>query len=327
MEAQPGKPCCTPSKDGGDAQAGARDGDLEAIQPGPRAGSRENMARLEGESFLMGSEGPECWVADGEGPVRQVTLDPFYIDRCCVTNREFEEFVEDTGYVTESERFGWSFVFFNQIPNAHRKRTQYVSVQGVPWWARVDKADWRRPGGPGTNIRKKMDHPVVQVSWSDAVAYCRWAGKRLPTEAEWEYAARGGLEQKNYPWGDELTPGGKHRCNIWQGRFPEEDTGEDGYTGTSPARSFKANEFGLYNSAGNVWEWIADYWSPDYHGHPGASTRENPVGPPSGDRRVIRGGSFLCHHSYCNRYRVAARSSNTPDSATCHTGFRCAANA
>jgi len=276
-----------------------------------------------GGRFLMGSDGPEIWAADGEGPVRAVTLDRFWMDRTCVSNAQFEEFVEATGYRTEAERFGWSFVFHNQIPKAHRKRMVYQHVQGSEWWARVEKADWRRPGGPGTNIRKLGQHPVVHVSWNDAQAFATWMGKRLPTEAEWEFAARGGLEQAVYPWGDELTPGGKHFCNIWQGRFPQEDTAEDGYAGTAPVKSFRANGHGLYNVSGNVWEWVQDWFSPNWHQ---TGPRENPQGPESGSNRVIRGGSFLCHHSYCNRYRVSARSSNTPDSATCHMGFRLAMN-
>jgi formylglycine-generating enzyme required for sulfatase activity len=160
----------------------------------------------------------------------------------------------------------------------------------------------------------------VHVSWNDASAYADWAGKRLPTEAEWEYAARGGLEQKLYPWGDDLTPAGRHLCNIWQGEFPTHDTAEDGYAGTCPVDAFPPNGFELYSVAGNVWEWCLDWFSPDFHR---IATRVNPVGPPSGTAKVMKGGSYLCHASYCNRYRVAARTSNTPDSSTTNTGFRC----
>jgi len=311
-----GKSCCAPSSD-----RALTSGDESAIASGPNAGSKEGMVRLEGGNFLMGAKGPEIWVADGEGPVREINIDSFWIDRTTVTNDDFAAFVEATGYVTEAETYGWSFVFHNQIPKGHRKHVQLVNVEGTSWWARLDKADWRKPGGPGTNIKKLGDYPVVHVSWNDAQAYAQWMGKRLPTEAEWEFAARGGLEQKIYPWGDELLPEGKHRCNIWQGNFPHEDTAEDGYAGTAPAKSFRANDFGLYHCVGNVWEWTADWFSPGWHLK---GDRKNPKGPDSGTARVIRGGSFLCHDSYCNRYRNSARTHNTPDSSTCHTGIRLA---
>ncbi|MCB1230706.1 MAG: formylglycine-generating enzyme family protein [Verrucomicrobiae bacterium] len=323
-QSPPPKGCCTPAANRGGCSPVSEHPELGRS---PNAGSRVGMVEVPGGPFLMGAEGPECWVADGEGPVREVTLSPFRIDRTCVTNAQFGEFIEATGYATEAERFGWSFVFYNQIPKSHRKQMQFDTVLGLQWWAKVEKADWRKPGGPGTNIRKKAEHPVVHVSWNDASAYAAWAGKRLPSEAEWERAARGGLVQKRYAWGDELTPDGKHRCNIWQGRFPDEDTGEDGWIGTAPARSFRANEFGLYNVAGNVWEWCADWFSPSWHLTESDATRNDPRGPENGQSRVIRGGSFLCHESYCNRYRVGARTANTPDSSTCHQGFRCAMDA
>jgi len=264
------------------------------------------MVQLVGGSFLMGADGPETWPSDREGPVRKVKVEPFWIDQTTVTNDQFAAFIEATGYVTEAGQYGWSFVFHNQIPKQHRKHVQLVDVEGTAWWARLDKADWKKPGGPGTNLKRIGDHPVVHVSWNDAAAYASWSGKRLPTETEWEFAARGGLEQKIYPWGDEFMPEGKHRCNIWQGKFPHEDLGDDGYAGTAPAKSFRANGYGLYHCVGNVWEWTADWFA----------------GPGTG--RVIRGGSYLCHDSYCNRYRNSARTKNTPDSSTGHTGFRCA---
>jgi formylglycine-generating enzyme required for sulfatase activity len=167
----------------------------------------------------------------------------------------------------------------------------------------------------------RLDHPVVHVSWNDIQAYCIWAGKRLPTEAEWEYAARGGLEGKLFPWGDELEPGGEHRMNVWQGAFPAENTGADGFHGTCPVDRFPPNGFGLHNMTGNVWEWCSDWFHPSFHTR---DTRTNPQGPLRGASRSTRGGSYLCHHSYCERYRVAARNSLTPDSTTGNTGFRCA---
>jgi len=282
------------------------------------------MVSLEGGLFLMGTDSPEAWIQDGEGPVREVTLPPFHIDVCAVTNRQFEEFVSSTNYQTEAERFGWSYVFHLLVPKAVVKRGAARTLPGLDWWLGVEGACWRRPEGPGSNVRKRLDHPVIHVSWNDAAAFAAWAGKRLPTEAEWEFAARGGLVQKIYPWGDELTPGGRHMCNIWQGNFPHQNSEEDGYLSTAPARSFKPNGYGLYNVSGNVWEWVSDWFSPAFPAH---GPRIAPRGPENGEQKTMRGGSYLCHHSYCNRYRVAARTGNTPDSSTGNCGFRCALDA
>ena len=282
------------------------------------------MVRLAGGDFLMGTESEAGFPADGEGPVREVTIDPFYIDVHAVTNRRFMGFVEKSGYKTEAEKFGWSFVFHKQLPREKYDRLVDDMAAGHEWWCKVRGADWQHPEGPDSNVSERMDYPVTHVSWKDAAAYCRWAGKRLPTEAEWEYAARGGREQRLYPWGDELTPGGRHLCNVWQGRFPEHDTAEDGYAGPSPVEAFPANDYEIFSITGNVWEWCSDWWDPQYHV---LATRANPVGPPSGLSKVIRGGSYLCHESYCNRYRVAARTSNTPDSTTINLGFRCVRDA
>ncbi|MBB6733617.1 formylglycine-generating enzyme family protein [Cohnella zeiphila] len=284
--------------------------------------SKDGMAYLKGGIFLMGTDDEEGFPDDGEGPVREVELSPFYIDPEAVTNEKFAEFVEDTGYVTEAEQFGWSFVFHLFVTEEVKKNDARV-VPGTPWWLAVNGADWRRPEGGRSSCEERMDHPVIHISWNDAVAYCRWAGKRLPTEAEWEYAARGGLVQKRYPWGDLLKPNGQHRCNIWQGEFPSKNNAADGYVGTAPVRSYLPNGYGLYNMVGNVWEWCSDWFSPSAAKH---SKRKNPKGPAMGSNRVMRGGSYLCHSSYCNRYRVAARSSNTPDSSTGNLGFRCAAD-
>jgi len=271
----------------------------------------------------MGTDSDDAFQDDGEGPVREVTLDPFWIDRYPVTNELFSRFVQETQYATEAETFGWSYVFWAHLPKARFRELVEDTVAAAPWWCKVRGASWSRPEGPGSNLTSRENHPVVHVSWNDALRFCAWSGQRLATEAEWEYAARGGLVQKLYPWGDRLRPAGQHRCNIWQGRFPEQDTGDDGYAGTCPVDAFPPNAFGLYSVTGNTWEWCADWFDPAFHLQAG---KVNPQGPREGSARVLKGGSFLCHKSYCNRYRVAARSSNTPDSSTAHMGFRCAQN-
>lgn len=290
--------------------------------PPLRLGDPTGMVRVEGGSFLMGGVSIRGFPADGEGPVREVRLKPFLIDCCAVTNAGFAEFIAATGYTTEAERYGWSFVFHLFVPREIALRTKRPPQ--TPWWHAVEGASWRYPEGPGSEIGERMHHPVIHVSWNDAVAYSRWSGRRLPTEAEWEYAARGGLVQKVYPWGDTLTPDGEHRCNIWQGRFPYQNTAADGYLGTAPAGAYPPNSYGLFNMVGNTWEWCSDWFSARFHVN---GPRGDPHGPPEGETKVMRGGSYLCHASYCNRYRVAARSSNTPDSSTGNIGFRCAADA
>ncbi len=291
-------------------------------------GSTDGMALIPGGEFLMGTDDPGGFPADGEGPIRGVRVNPFYMDACAVTNNQFDAFARDTGYKTDAERFGWSFVF-HMFVGAKARRTANQAAAEAPWWWVINGAYWRRPEGPGSNLKRRWNHPVTHISWNDALEYCKWAGKRLPTEAEWEYAARGGLAQKRYAWGDELTPGGEHRCNIWQGVFPDENSADDGYKGTAPVDAYEPNGFGLYNVAGNVWEWTHDWFSPTFHVDAGGSegARDNPQGPPRGQAKTIRGGSYLCHDSYCNRYRVAARTSNTPDSSTGNLGFRCARDA
>jgi len=286
------------------------------------------MVRIGGGRFLMGSDSDVGFPEDGEGPVRQVTVDPFYVDRHAVTNAEFLEFVQETGYTTDAERFGWSFVFESFCNDADRDCV-LRHVDAAPWWVAVEGAAWFYPGGPAASVLddgELLKHPVTHVSWRDAAAYAEWAGKRLPTEAEWEYAARGGHEQRRFPWGDRLTPDGELRCNTWQGEFPEHNTGADGYLQTAPVDAFEPNDYGLYNVVGNVWEWCLDWFSPDYH-TTDEYDHDNPTGPKSGNERVMRGGSHLCHRSWCNRYRLGARSKNTPDSSTGNIGFRCVIDA
>lgn len=275
------------------------------------------MVFIPGGDFLMGTDDPGI-PPDGEAPQRVVHVDSFYMDVLEVTNQQFQSFIKATGYVTEAEKFGDSFVFEGILSEAVKSQiTQAVAA--APWWLPVKGANWKHPEGQDSNITDRLDHPVVHVSWADAVAFCLWANKRLPTEAEWEYACRGGLRDRLYPWGNKLNPKGQHYANLWQGDFPVQNSGEDGYIKTSPAMSFPANAFGLYDMVGNVWEWTSDWWTV----HHTTDQQHNPTGPPSGKDKVKKGGSYMCHKSYCYRYRCAARSQNTPDSSASNLGFRC----
>lgn len=303
--------CCAPSI-GGAGRAGP-----VAEAPGHR--STRGQALLPAGRFLMGDAFDEGYSADGETPVHEVELPAFHLDATAVTNAQFATFVKATGYRTEAEELGVSAVF--HLAFAGDPADVLQRVEEAPWWLAVRAASWRAPEGPGSDIGSRQNHPVVHVTWNDAQAYCAWAGKRLPTEAEWEYAARGGLAQARFGWGDELTPRGRWRCNIWQGRFPVENSLDDGFLTTAPVKSYVPNDYGLWQMSGNVWEWCADWFSADYYAR---SPVQSPQGPEAGDRRVMRGGSYLCHDSYCHRYRVAARSANTPDSASANVGFRCA---
>lgn len=322
--------------------AGAR-----ATKPAPRAG----MKLIPGGTFAMGS------VADGarpdEGPRHEVQLQPFWMDETDVTNAQFARFVQATHYITTAERKPDWNQLKQQLPPGTPKppAAQLVAASLVfqatkapvplddagQWWHWKPGASWRQPSGPGSNLAGKDNFPVVQVSWDDAQAYARWAGKQLPTEAQWEFAARGGLVGKKYSWGDQdpaagTTAGAKPRCNIWQGTFPVHDAGLDGFTGASPVRSFAPNGYGLYDMAGNVWQWCADWYRSDAYAIAASqSVTQNPAGPlkafdpdaPSTPSRVLRGGSFLCNRQYCSSYRVSARMKSTADSATNHIGFRC----
>ncbi|MEE2058075.1 formylglycine-generating enzyme family protein [Rhodococcus artemisiae] len=277
------------------------------------------MTAIPAGTFLMGDHFGEGYPQDGETPVHAVSLSDFGIAATAVTNRQFSAFVKATGHITTAERFGVSAVFHLAF-RGHRSDILHRARE-TPWWFAVKGADWKHPDGPASDISGRQNHPVVHVSWEDANAYCTWAGGRLPTEAEWEYAARGGSDRMRYPWGDELNPRGQWRCNIWQGQFPVENTAEDGYLTTAPVKRYRPNGYGLWQMAGNAWEWCHDWFADDYYAR---SVTHDPTGPEAGTQRVMRGGSYLCHDSYCHRYRVSARSSNTPESTSANVGFRCA---
>jgi formylglycine-generating enzyme len=305
-----------------------------------------NMVWVPGGEFTMGTDSNLGW--PDEKPAHRVRVDGFFIDMTEVTNAQFRKFVQERKYVTTAEKPPSLEDIMAQLPPGTEPPPKEKLVAGSlvfkmtagpvntrdfsQWWHWVPGADWRHPDGPGSNIDGKDDHPVVQVSWDDAVAFAKWAGKRLPTEAEWEFAARGGLDNKPYAWGDD-KPGanGKWQANIWQGEFPYKNTAEDGFERTAPARSFPPNGFGLYDMSGNVWEWCSDWYDRDLYRSRAGKLAVNPMGPsksndpqhPFEPRRVQKGGSFLCNDSYCSRYRPSARQSSTPDSGMSHVGFRC----
>lgn len=292
-------PASPPANLNHEVEVVAASGDKDARRAGDEL---RDMKLIPGGAFEMGA-------GDGmpyEAPVHTVTLKPFWMDTHETTVAEFALFVNATHYVTEAERYGWSVVF---------------SIERGSW-EKSDGANWRHPDGSSAAARP--DEPVTQVSWNDAQAYARWAGKRLPTEAEFEYAARGGLKGKKYSWGDELKPHGKPVANWWQGHFPDRNTGEDGFVGRAPVKSFASNGYGLYDMAGNVWEWCGDWYADDYYA---VSPQDDPRGAESGEERVIRGGSWLCAENFCTNYRAAGRSHATPDSGLNNTGFRCARDA
>jgi sulfatase modifying factor 1 len=302
----------------------------------PAVETPEGMVWIPGGTFWMG--GDDASMQDA-GPVHEVAVDAFWIDRTEVTNRQFAAFVRATGYVTVAERRPDPRDFPDAPPEklvpgslVFTPPAGEVSLENpLAWWRYVAGADWRHPEGPETTIQGKDDYPVVQVCWEDAAAYARWARKRLPTEAEWEYAARGGNVRTRFIWGDELRPGGKWQANIWQGRFPDHGSSEDGFPRTAPVGSFPANAFGLFDMAGNVWEWCADWYRPGYD----VGQARNPKGPPSCydpdepgvPKRVQRGGSFLCTDQYCTRYLPGARGKGAVDTGASHVGFRCVRSA
>jgi len=313
---------------------------------GPPTTAPAAMRYIPGGEFTMGSDTPDGR-AD-ERPPHRVKVRPFWMDETDVTNAQFRRFVEATGYVTTAQKKPEWEEMKKQLPPGTPKPPEDKLVAAslvfkapagpVPlddyaqWWQWLPGADWRHPTGPASSIQGQDDYPVVQVSWDDAAAYAKWAGKQLPTEAQWEFAARGGLEGKKYFWGDTdpTDDDAKPRCNIWQGHFPDHNTGQDGFIGSSPVHAFAPNGYGLYDMAGNVWQWCADWYRPDTYAS-AQGTPTDPAGPaasfdpeePYTPKRVMRGGSFLCHASYCASYRAAARMKSSPDSATNHTGFRC----
>ncbi len=304
----------------------------------PPGATPAGMVRVPGGEFWMGSDEPSMTDAR---PLHRVHVDGFWMDRTEVTNADFARFVEATRHLTVAERPLDPKDFPGVPPEAlvpgsivFTPPPGDVPLQNhLAWWSYVPGASWKHPEGPQSDVAKRAQHPVVHVAFEDAAAYCAWAGKRLPTEAEFERAARGGLDRKKYDWGDELRPGGKPQANTWQGRFPAENSAEDGFTGTAPVATYPANPFGLHDLAGNVWEWCSDWYRPDTYAKDAAANEVtlNPRGPsdsfdpaePGVPKRVQRGGSYLCSDSYCSRYVPGGRGKGATDSGTTHVGFRC----
>jgi formylglycine-generating enzyme required for sulfatase activity len=315
-----------------------------AAAPGP---SPEGMVWIPGGEFSMGSEDPTASLCGGKEtmddarPIHRVIVDGFWMDRTEVTNAQFERFVKETGYITIAEQKPRAEDFPGAPPESlvpgavvfTPPETAVPLDNHLRWWRYQPGANWRHPAGPGSDLKGRENFPVIHVAYSDAEAYAKWAGKRLPTEAEWEFAARGGSAGHLYTWGDELKPGGKWMANIFEGKFPVKDTGEDGFAGIAPVAQFPPNAYGLHDMAGNVWEWCADWYRPDYYARLAASgsAARNPRGPddsfdptePGMPKRVHRGGSFLCTDQYCTRYMVGSRGKGEPDTGTDHLGFRC----
>lgn len=311
--------------------------------------SYEGMVQIPAGEFMMGASDNEG--RPDEYPQHPVKINSFWMDVTEVTNAQFKKFVDATGYVTTAEiKPDWEEMKKQlpaDIPKPDERLLVAASLVFTPtptavnlndasqWWNWIQDANWKHPQGPTSNIKGKDNYPVVHISWDDANAYAKWAGKRLPTEAEWEFAARGGLVDKKYFWGDEDPEKGKPKANIWQGKFPYINTSIDKFKGAAPVRSFAPNKFGLYDMAGNVWEWCSDWYTPEYYKELRANLSINPQGPaksydpmePTVPKKVVRGGSFLCNSSYCKGYRVTARMKSSPDTSLEHTGFRCVADA
>jgi len=320
-------------------------GDTTTIQASGDT-SLEGMVSIPGGSFMMGGDNRQA--SPDEYPKHAVRVSPFYIDITEVTNAQFARFVAATGYITTAEKKpDWEELKKTLPPGTPPPADSLMVAASLvfaqtagpvdlsrydQWWRWVPGASWKHPQGPGSTIKGKDNYPVVQVSWDDAIAYCKWAGKRLPTEAEWEWAARGGLVNNIYPWGNEPVTTGKPKTNIWEGQFPYRNEEKDHYLRSAPVRSFLPNGYGLYDVAGNVWEWCSDWYDATYYAGLAHATTTDPHGPAAGNdpdepyipKRVLRGGSFLCHDSYCSGFRVARRMKSSPDTGLEHTGFRCA---
>lgn len=314
--------------------------------PSAKSSNHQNMVWVDGGSFMMGGDNKQA--APDEFPKHKVTVDGFWIDKTEVTNAQFAAFVKATKYITTAEKKpDWQQLKKQLPPNTPKPDESLLVPASLvfsptdhpvsladysQWWIWQKGANWKHPQGPKSNLTGKENYPVVQISYGDALAYCKWAGKRLPTEAEWEFAARGGLQNKIYPWGNEPVNSGKPKANSWQGNFPYKNTIADHFYNTAPVKSFTPNGYQLYDMAGNVWEWCADYYDSNYYASISKNNSvKNPLGPkkpydpdePLAFKRVVRGGSFLCNDNYCSGYRVARRMKTSEDSGMEHLGFRC----
>jgi formylglycine-generating enzyme len=286
----------------------------------------EDMVLINGRKFYIGTDSPKI-AGDGEGPRRLVIVSSFMMDRYEVSNNWYQQFVEETQYKTDSEIYGWSFVFDKAVAESLRNNITQA-VHGAKWWLPVNGSYWREPEGPGTDVfdenNNRGDYPAVHISWTDAVKFCEWRKARLPTEAEWELAARGEKDGLVFPWGNKLQTDGVFRANIFQGSFPKNNTAADGHEFLAPINAYEPQtDGGLHNMIGNAWEWVSDWWI-DRHDYDIGAILDNPTGPIKGEEKVKKGGSFICHKKFCYRYRNAARSKTSIDSAAQNSGFRCA---